>query len=129
MAGAGAIAATSYPVEGHFDVPHGLGNALMMPAVMRFNAPANIPKAQKICAQMGIDIRGLGEKEVADRLVERISDLIGKIGIPLNLGKMGVKEKDLRMLAEEAFQNKRLVNLNPRELTVESIVEIYRQAL
>ena len=60
IAGAGAIAATSYPVEGHFDVPHGLGNALMMPTVMRFNAPANIPKAQKICDQMGIDIRGLG---------------------------------------------------------------------
>ena len=129
IAGAGAIAATSYPVEGHFDVPHGLGNALMMPAVMRYNAPANIPKAKKICAQMGIDIRGLSEKEIADRLVEKISDLFGKIGIPLGLGQRGVKEKDLPMLAAEAFQNKRLVDLNPRELTVESIVEIYRQAL
>jgi len=45
------------------------------------------------------------------------------------LGKRGVKEKDLPMLAAEAFQNKRLVDLNPRELTVESIMEIYRQAL
>jgi alcohol dehydrogenase class IV len=129
MAGAGAIAATSYPVEGHFDVPHGLGNALMMPVVMRYNTPANIPRAKKICEQMGVDIRGLSDQEIADRLVEKISDLFGKIGIPLGLGKRGVKEKDLPMLAAEAFQNKRLVDLNPRELTVESIMEIYRQAL
>jgi alcohol dehydrogenase class IV len=97
--------------------------------VMRYNAPANIPKAKRICDQMGVDIRGVSEKEVADRLVEKISDLIQKIGLPLHLGKMGVKEKDLPMLAEEAFQNKRLVSLNPRELTVESIMEIYRQAM
>jgi alcohol dehydrogenase class IV len=129
MAGAGAIAATSYPVEGHFDVPHGLGNALMMPAVLRYNAPANLPKAKQICEAMGLEIRGLGEKEIVDRLVGRVTDLIQRIGLPLKLEKVGVREEDLPLLAEEAFQNKRLIQLNPRELTVESLLEIYRQAM
>lgn len=129
IAGAGAVAATSYPIEGHFNVPHGLGNALMMPSVVRFNALANIPKAKKISEQMGIDIRSLTEKDVAERLGDCLASLIRQVGLPLKLSEMGVKENDLPMLAEEAFQNKRLVNTNPRELTLESILEIYRQAL
>lgn len=129
IAGAGGISATSYPVEGHFDVPHGVGNAIMMPYVVRFNAPANIQKAKKIAEQFGIDTTRLTDDNVVSRLVERITDLILGVGIPIKLGEMGVKESDISMLAEEAFQNKRLVSTNPRELTLESIKEIYRQAI
>ena len=129
IAGAGGISATSYPVEGHFNVPHGIGNAIMMPYVVRYNAPANIAKTKKIAEQFGIDPRGLSDHALVDRLVDRIAGLIQQVGIPIKLGEMGVKVDDIPMLAEEAFQNKRLVSSNPRELTVESIKEIYRQAV
>ncbi len=129
IAGAGGIAATSYPVEGHFDVPHGLGNGIMMPYIIRYNAPANLPKAKRIAEQFGMDTRGLSEKDVVERLVQRISSLIRQVGLPIKLGEVGVREEDIPLLAEEAFQNKRLVSLNPRELTLESIKEIYREAL
>jgi len=129
IAGAGGIAATSYPVEGHFDVPHGLGNGIMMPYIIRYNGPANIPKAKRIAEQLGIDTRGLSENDVIERLVQSISSLIQQVGLPIKLGEVGVQEKDIPLLAEEAFQNKRLINLNPRELTLESIKEIYREAL
>jgi len=129
IAGGGGISATSYPVEGHFNVPHGVGNAIMMPYVVRYNAPANIPKAKKIAEQFGIDFQGLTDHTLVDRLADRIGELIQQVGIPIKLREMGVKEDDIPMLAEEAFQNKRLVSTNPRELTIESIKEIYRQAV
>lgn len=129
IAGAGGIAATSYPVEGHFEVAHGLGNSIMMPYVLRYNAPANLGKGKKLAQLLGIDIHGLSEDAVVDRLVERISSLIQEVGLPLKLREVGVNEEDIPMLAEEAFQNKRLINANPRELTLESIKEIYREAV
>lgn len=129
MAGAGGIAATSYPVEGHFDVPHGLGNAIMMPYIVRYNASANISKTRRIAEQFGIDPRGLKDHEVIEHLVQGITQFIQAVGLPTTLRAVGVQEKDLPMLAEEAFQNKRLINLNPKELSLDSIQEIYQQAL
>jgi alcohol dehydrogenase len=129
IAGSGGISATSYPVEGHFNVPHGIGNAIMMPYVIRYNAPANIPKARKIAEQFGIEARGLADDLLVDRLADRIAEFIRRVGIPIKLGEMGVKAEDISMLAEETFENKRLLSTNPREMTVESIKEIYREAL
>jgi len=129
IAGGIGIGGTSYPVEGHFGIPHGVGNAIMMPYVMRYTAPANIPKAKKIAEQFEIDIRGLRDPDVVDRIVDRITALIKKVGLPIQLGEVGVKERDVPLLAEEAFQNKRVISGNPREFTLESITEIYHEAL
>jgi alcohol dehydrogenase class IV len=129
VAGAGAIAATSYPVEGHFNVPHGLGNAIMMPYVVRYNAQASIPKARMAAGRFGINTQGISDAALADCLADRIVELMQKIAITSRLGDFGVKVGDIPMLAEEAFQNKRLLNCNPRELTVESIKEIYKVAI
>ena len=129
IAGAGGIAATSYPVEGRFDVPHGLGNGIMMPYVLKYNASADIFKAGKIAECFGLETRDCSESRLIERLVSGVTDLILSVGLPVKLGEVGVKESDIPSLAEEVSQNRRLLDNNPRELDLDSIKEIYLQAI
>jgi alcohol dehydrogenase len=129
VAGAGGIAGTSYPVEGNFGVPHGVGNGIMMPYIVGFNAPVNMTKTKAIAQQFGMDIRGMSDETIVDKVVNEIFNLLAEVGLPCKLGEVGVKEDDIPMLAEQAFQLKRLMDLNPGELSVPIIEELYRQAI
>jgi alcohol dehydrogenase class IV len=129
VAGAGGIAATSYPVEGHFNVPHGMGNGIMMPYIVEYNAPANIPKAKKIAERFGIRVQGMSDDMVVKNLVDEIFRLLKDVGLPAKLGEMGVKADAIPMLVNESFQLERLIKSNPAELTPKSIEEIYRKAM
>jgi alcohol dehydrogenase class IV len=119
--GVALVHALEYPVGGLVPVSHGAGNGLLLPYVMRFNLPAR----QKEFAAIA---EWLGETPVADNAIIAVEKLRKDIGIPNRLRDIGVKEAQLRMLAEKAHAIKRITRVNPRQATVEELEEILRAA-
>ena len=123
-----AVHALAYPLGGVFHVPHGLSNALMFGAVLRFNLPqagaAYAQLAQIACPQVD------GPQQArAEGFVQEMAGLGPRLGLPRRLAEVGVAERDLPMLAQQAMQQQRLLVNNPRELGYDDALRLYREAL
>lgn len=124
----GAIHALAYPLGGHFHVPHGLSNALVMPHVMRFN----LPEADGRYAELAREILPAGQAQ-SDRdwslqLIAALEQLMADVGLETRLQQVGIGEKHLSMMAGDAMLQTRLLVNNPREVTYEDALQIYRDA-
>ncbi|MGL4554006.1 MAG: iron-containing alcohol dehydrogenase [Gemmataceae bacterium] len=128
-AGVAVVHALEYPVGGATHCSHGAGNGLLLPHVMRYNLPARPAAFGRVAELLGEDVRGLGEMEAAQKAVDAVERLKADIGIPARLRELGVREEQLRGFAEKAFGLKRILRVNPREVTVESLESILRAAL
>jgi alcohol dehydrogenase class IV len=127
--GVALVHAMEYPIGGATHCSHGAGNGLLLPFVMRFNLPARQREFAAIAKLLGEDVSGLDEAQAAERAVRAVERLRADIGIPSRLRDLGVKEEQLRSLAEKAFGIKRILRVNPRTVTVEEIEGIFRDAL
>ncbi|USL44205.1 iron-containing alcohol dehydrogenase [Priestia megaterium] len=127
-AGVGAVHALAYPLGGKFKVPHGVANSLLLPFVMKYNAVADLEKFAEVAKAMGENVDGLSLREAADRAVQALAQLSKDVGIPSSLKEVGVTASDISDLAEEASKIDRLLNNNPRWLTVKEIKKIYEEA-
>ncbi|SIS13493.1 Alcohol dehydrogenase, class IV [Peribacillus simplex] len=127
-AGVGAVHALAYPLGGKFKVPHGVANSLLLPFVMKYNAVADLEKFSEVAKAMGENVEGLSLREAADRAVQALAQLSEDVGIPASLKDVGVTPSDIPALAEEASKVDRLLNNNPRWLTVKEIQKIYEEA-
>ncbi len=127
-AGVGAVHALAYPLGGKFKVPHGVANSLLLPFVMKYNAVADLEKFAEVAKAMGENVDGLSLREAADHAVQALAQLSKDVGIPSSLKEVGVTASDISDLAEEASKIDRLLNNNPRWLTVKEIKKIYEEA-
>ncbi|MGE7906807.1 iron-containing alcohol dehydrogenase [Peribacillus sp. NPDC094092] len=127
-AGVGAVHALAYPLGGKFKVPHGVANSLLLPFVMKYNAVADLDKFAEVAKAMGENVEGLSLREASDRTVHTLAQLAEDVGIPSSLKDVGVTPSDIPALAEEASKVDRLLNNNPRWLTVKEIQKIYEEA-
>jgi alcohol dehydrogenase len=128
-AGVAIVHALEYPLGGAVHCSHGAGNGLLLPYVMRFNLPARLPQFARIAELLGEDVKGLSEHDAAERAVVAVEKLRADIGVPGKMSELGVKEAQIRGFAEKAFALKRLLRVNPREVTVEALEAILRAAL
>jgi alcohol dehydrogenase class IV len=120
-----AVHALAYPLGGHFGIPHGLSNALVLPGVLRFNAPA--------CARAYADIAphacpDLPPDADAEAFVEGIARLCADLGLPPRLRDAGVPQDAIPALAEDAMKQTRLLVNNPRPVTLDDARAIYAAA-
>lgn len=123
-----AVHALAYPVGARFHVPHGLSNALVLPAVLRFNMTA----AEALYAELaGIVVPEAGGSEAARAaaLVDRLGRLGGELGLPVRLAEVGITAADVPALAEDAMKQTRLLINNPREVTLADAMRIYGESL
>lgn len=127
-AGVGAVHALAYPLGGKFKVPHGVANSLLLPFVMKYNVVADLEKFAEVAKALGDNIEGLSLREAANCTVYALTQLAQDIGIPSSLKDVGVTAEDIPNLAEEASKIDRLLNNNPRWLTVKEIEKIYEEA-
>lgn len=127
-AGVGAVHALAYPLGGKYKVPHGVANSLLLPFVMKYNVVSNLQKFAEVAKAMGEPVEGLSLREAADRAVSAMAKLAEDVGIPSSLKDVGVPLSDIPALAEEASKIDRLLNNNPRWLTIKEIEKIYRNA-
>ncbi len=128
-ASVGAAHALAYPVEGEYNLAHGVANGLMLPYVAEFNMLSNLGKYGEIAKAMGERVEGLSERDAALKGVEAIKQLCVDLSIPLHLRDFGIKEDVLDHLSEQAFGIKRIIDNNPRKLTLADIKKIYTMAL
>ena len=124
-----AVHALAYPLGGNYHIPHGLSNSLVLPHVLRFNAPA----AAELYAELAPIIlpgRSLPSDslEVSELLAEHFLQLAADLGLQTQLSQMNIAESDLPKLAEEAMLQQRLLINNPRELSLDDALSIYQQA-
>ena len=124
-----AVHALAYPLGGHFHIPHGLSNSLVLPHVMRFN----LPDAASLYAELALIIfpdetfRG-SDLDVATKLVENIEALIIDLGLPTKLRDMDIEESFLPTLAKDAMLQTRLLVNNPRDVNYQDALSIYQAA-
>ncbi|WP_036484900.1 iron-containing alcohol dehydrogenase [Nitratireductor basaltis] len=124
-----AVHALAYPIGGTFHVPHGLSNALVLPHVLRFNAP----DAAHLYAEIARDaFPNLGEGEGAQALcsafIEELAALSKRLEMPTRLREVGIGEVHLPKLASDAMKQQRLLVNNPREVREDDAAAIYRAA-
>jgi alcohol dehydrogenase class IV len=123
-----AVHALAYPLGGHYHIPHGLSNSLVLPAVLEFNAQ----EASELYAELaeiviGEPVAGSAEAKSA-ALIEAMRVLIDDVSLPATLQLAGVDEQSLEMLAEDAMLQERLLVNNPREVSYDDALAIYRDA-
>jgi lactaldehyde reductase len=126
--GLGIVHSMAHPLGAHYDTPHGVANALLLPYVMEYNAasPAS-PKYIHIAKAMGVNTVGMTESEGIRAAVDAVRNLSLSIGIPQKLHEINVREEDLHQLAIDAF-NDVCTGGNPRATSVEDIEALYRKA-
>ncbi|WP_026375969.1 iron-containing alcohol dehydrogenase [Aestuariibacter salexigens] len=120
------VHALAYPLGGHFHIPHGLSNALVLPHVLKFNASAAHADYQRIAEVVGITC---GQAQAGIALAEYFYTLSGKLSLPQTLEQCGVTEKDIDILASDAMLQTRLLVNNPRDIALDDAKTIYTQAL
>ena len=124
-----AVHGLAYPLGGNYHIPHGLSNSLVLPHVLRFNAP----EAADLYAQLApIILPGQQLPDDSIAVTQILADyflaLAEDLGLQTTLRQMNIPEADLSMLAQEAMLQQRLLINNPRELTLDDALAIYRQA-
>jgi alcohol dehydrogenase len=127
-AGVTAVHSLSYPLGGRYGVPHGLANTLLLPHVMAFNLPGALEKFADIAEAMGEAIEGLSVRDAAELAVEAVDHLIEDCGIHTTLEDLEIAEEDFEELAKVALTVARPLENNPRQVTLEDAVDIYRAA-
>ena len=126
--GLGVVHGMAHPMGAIFDIPHGVANALLLPTIMEFNAPAALDKYVLIAKAMEVYTPGMSKEEAANAAVKAVRDLAIKVGIPQHLSELGIKESDLDKLAAAAYADVCTPG-NPREVTVEIIRDLYKKVL
>lgn len=126
--GLGLVHGMAHPMGSLFDIPHGVANALLLPLIMEFNMPECIKKYGDIAVAMGVDTKGMTPEEAARAACDAVRKLAIEVGIPQHMAELGITEKDIDALAEQAAADVCTPG-NPREVTIEQIKELYRKAL
>lgn len=122
-----AVHALAYPVGGIFHVAHGLSNSLVLPHVLRFNAPAASVLYAEIADVMVPGVTGSAEAKTHS-LISALEDIAEATRIPRTLREVGVKEGDLARMASDAMLQTRLLGNNPRPVTETDALAIYTAA-
>ena len=126
--GLGVDHGMAHPLSALHDIPHGVACAMLLPIVMKFNAPAALPKYVDIAKALGVYKDGMTQQEAADAACTEIDNLSRLVGIPTHLSELGITEKDIDALADQAIVDVCTPG-NPREVTRDDIVALYKQIL
>ena len=124
-----AVHALAYPIGGTFHVPHGLSNALVLPHVLRFNAP----EAASLYAEIARDLfpaldANQGAQGLCSAFIEGLADLSARVGLQTRLRQLDIPESAIPQMASDAMLQTRLLVNNPRELNEADALAIYKAA-
>ena len=126
--GLGVDHGMAHPLSALFDVPHGVACAMLLPTVMRFNMPAAKQKYVEIAKACGVYQHTMTIDEAAEAACKAIEGLSEKVGTNKRLSELGITEKDIEALAEQAI-NDVCTPGNPRPVSKQDIIDLYHQIL
>jgi len=126
--GLGIVHSMAHPLGALYDTPHGVANAIILPTVMEYNAPATGEKYREIARAMGVEgVDNMSQDEYRRAAIDAVKQLSIDVGIPTDL-KAIVKEDDILFLAESAMADACRPG-NPKDPTLEDIIALYRSLL
>lgn len=114
QAGTGAVHALAYSL-GSRGVPHGVANGLLLPPVMRFNAPGCTEQVARLSAAVGSDFLGW------------VGALVNRLPVAHHLSELGLERADFPAMAEESLEHTRLLQNNPREWSVAAALSVLNE--
>lgn len=126
--GLGVVHGMAHPMGSLFDIPHGVANALLLPTIMEFNKPVCIEKYVEIAKAMDAYKEGMTKAEAAQAACDAVRALAIEVGIPQHLSDLGITEKDIDALADQAIEDVCTPG-NPRLVTRQDIVDLYKKVL
>ncbi|ENV44798.1 iron-containing alcohol dehydrogenase [Acinetobacter schindleri] len=121
----GAVHALAYPLGGHFHLSHGHSNAIVLTEVLKFNAPAAKQKYAELMTWLDPHSKGCHDG-LTDLFIDHFNNHLQRSGLPLKLAQLDIPEHLLMILAEDAMKQTRLLQNNPRDMTVEDALQIYQ---
>ena len=126
--GLGIVHSMAHPLGALYDTPHGVANAIILPTVMEYNAPATGEKYREIARAMGVKgVDAMSQEEYRKAAIDAVRQLSRDVGIPADL-KGIVKEEDIDFLAQSAMDDACRPG-NPKDPTKEDIIALYRSLL
>lgn len=126
--GLGIVHSMAHPLGALYDTPHGVANAIILPTVMEYNAPATGEKYREIARAMGVKgVDGMSQEEYRKAAIDAVKQLSQDVGIPADLKNI-VKPEDIPFLAQSAYDDACRPG-NPRDTSVEEITELYKSLL
>ena len=126
--GLGIVHSMAHQLGAVYDTPHGIANAILLPTVMRFNGEVSWERFREILVRIGRpDAEYLNKQDIINTFVWKITELSKEVGITQTVGQVGAKEEDIEMLAAKAMEDPCKPG-NPREVTKEDFIELYKQA-
>lgn len=126
--GLGLVHSMAHPLGAVYDTPHGVANAIILPTVMEYNAPATGEKYRDIAKAMGVEgVDAMSLDEARKAAVAAVKQLGTDVGIPADLSKI-VKDEDVDFLAQSAYDDACRPG-NPRDTSVEEIKALYRSLM
>ena len=124
----GYVHSMAHQLGGFYNLPHGVCNAILLPAVSAYNLIACPQRFADIAVALGENVAGLSVAEAAEKAISRIRTLSASIGIPTGLKALNVKEEDLKVMAENAKKDACQFT-NPRKATLEQVIDIFKAAM
>ncbi len=126
--GLGIVHSMAHPLGALYDTPHGVANAIILPTVMAYNAPATGEKYREIARAMGVvGVDSMSVEEYRAAAIEAVKQLSADVGIPADLKDI-VKAEDIPFLAQSAYDDACRPG-NPRETSVEEITALYQSLM
>lgn len=125
--GLGIVHSMAHSLGAYFDTPHGVANALLLPHVLKFNGVVCPELYRNMGYAIGLDMSETTDEEAIDKVVEAVKELSIKLNIPQTLREIGIPRDMIPTLANQAI-NDACTPGNPREVTVEDIIDIYESA-
>ena len=124
----GAVHAMSHSLGGYLDLPHGLCNAILLEHVIGYNFPEAPERFKVVAETLDIDTRGLTNKQIQTRLIDRVVNLKRQVGLTQKLAQNGVNISDIPILSDHALQDPCILT-NPRKSNKRDVETVYEEAL
>ncbi len=126
--GLGIVHSMAHPLGALYNTPHGVANAIILPTVMEYNAPATGDKYRDIAKAMGVEgTENMSIEEARKAAIDAVKQISKDVGIPADLKEI-VKPEDVPFLAQSAFDDACRPG-NPRDTSVEEITELYKSLI
>ena len=126
--GLGIVHSMAHALGAVYDTPHGVGNAILLPTIMEFNASETGEKYRDIARALGVEgTEHMTCEEYRKAAVDAVKKLSSDVGIPADLKEI-VKEEDLKFLAESAVADACAPG-NPRDASLDEIIKLYQSLM
>ena len=127
--GLGLVHGMAHPLSAWYNIPHGVACASLLPTIMKYNKDFTSEKYREIAIVLGIEgAETMSLEDVRDAACQAIDQLSTDVGIPATISELGVKEEDIPAIAKDAL-NDVCTPGNPRDTTLEEIIELYRSLM